>query len=223
MTALQELLATMATLRGPNGCPWDREQSHLSLTTPLVEECAELLEAIEREDFAHMREELGDVLLQVVFHAQLAQEAGRFDFEDVAREINDKLIRRHPHIFGDVHAPDSATVVKNWEEIKAAEKKDQPAPTGPFANLPPRLPALQWSAKIRKALKKNQLDATPWLNADVQALANNRLDEESAGKMLFTLAAACWEQGLDPEAVLRRYGQRILDHHDNADHRSTPV
>ncbi|MDP0499299.1 MAG: MazG family protein [Verrucomicrobiota bacterium JB022] len=206
----------MSRLRAPDGCPWDREQTHQSLTTPLIEECAELLETIDKLDMPHMREELGDVLLQVVFHAQLAKEVGHFDFEDVAREINDKLIRRHPHVFGDVEAKDSATVVKNWEEIKAEEKKDQPEAPTVFKSLPPRLPALQWAAKIRKQMNKRGLDAGPWVSEPADELPNNRLSEESAGKLLFTLVSACWEHGIDPESALRRYGQQIIDHHEHA-------
>ncbi|KAF0095134.1 MAG: dITP/XTP pyrophosphatase [Puniceicoccaceae bacterium 5H] len=221
---MQELLATMATLRGPNGCPWDQEQTHETLTTPLIEECAELLETIDQMDMPHMREELGDVLLQVVFHAQLAEEAGHFDFEDVAREINDKLIRRHPHVFGDAQAEDAAAVVKNWEEIKAEEKKNQPETHRVFKSLPPRLPALQWAAKIRKQMNKRGLDVSPWVEASSPAERNNRLTDESAGKLLFTLVSACWEQGIDPESALRRYGQQIIDHHEHATAaRTSPV
>ncbi|HCR37210.1 MAG TPA: MazG family protein, partial [Opitutae bacterium] len=102
MNTLQSLRNTVARLRAPDGCIWDREQTHQSIRDCLVEECAELLDAIDREDYPHMREELGDMLLQVFFHAQIAEEAGRFTIEDIAKEIDDKLIRRHPHIFGDV-------------------------------------------------------------------------------------------------------------------------
>ena len=113
----------MARLRGPDGCPWDREQTHQTLCEPLIDETAELLDTIDRNDLEHMCEELGDVLLQVVFHAQLADERGEFNFDDVARGINDKLVRRHPHVFGDIDLQDSEAVLHQWEQIKAAEKK----------------------------------------------------------------------------------------------------
>ena len=100
MSALDDLRRTVARLRAPDGCPWDREQTHQTLTRCLIDECSELLDAIDRLDLPHMREELGDVLVQIVFHAQLAAERGEFDFDDVAREINEKLVRRHPHVFG---------------------------------------------------------------------------------------------------------------------------
>ncbi|MDE3084554.1 MAG: MazG family protein, partial [Verrucomicrobiota bacterium] len=100
MSAIEDLCRTVARLRAPDGCPWDREQTHATLTRCLIDECSELLDTIDRMDLPHLREELGDVLVQVVFHAQLAAERGDFNFDDVAREINDKLIRRHPHVFG---------------------------------------------------------------------------------------------------------------------------
>ena len=124
VSAIEDLLETMARLRAPNGCPWDQEQDHQSIAECLVDECSELLETIDNLDMDHMKEELGDVLLQVVFHSQLAKESEHFDFEAVAREVNDKLIRRHPHVFGDSSAEDSEQVLHQWEEIKAREKKN---------------------------------------------------------------------------------------------------
>src|SRR5580698_9839091 len=125
MSAIDDLCSTVARLRAPDGCPWDREQTHQTLTRCLIDECSELLDTIDRMDLPHMREELGDVLIQVIFHAQLAEEAGRFDLEDVAREVNEKLIRRHPHVFGDGKLETSAQVLTQWDLIKAREK---PAP-----------------------------------------------------------------------------------------------
>ena len=112
----------LPALRAPDGCPWDREQDHQSLRICLIEECCELLDTIDRLDFDHMREELGDVLLQVIFHTQLAEEEGRFDLEAVAAEINEKLIRRHPHIFGETRLETSDQVLHQWDAIKAGEK-----------------------------------------------------------------------------------------------------
>ena len=129
MSAIEDLLETMASLRAPNGCPWDLEQDHQSIAECLVDECSELLETIDNLDMDHMKDELGDVLLQVVFHSQLAKESEHFDFEAVAREVNDKLIRRHPHVFGDSLAEDSEQVLHQWEEIKAKEKNIVPSVT----------------------------------------------------------------------------------------------
>jgi len=115
MSAIDDLRRTMTRLRAPDGCPWDREQTHQTLARCLIDECSELLDTIDRNDLPHMREELGDVLIQVVFHAQLAAERGDFDFDDVAREINEKLVRRHPHVFGTGKLDTSEQVLAQWE------------------------------------------------------------------------------------------------------------
>src|ERR1700704_4683825 len=120
--AIDDLLKVMAKLRSPKGCPWDREQDHMSLRFHAVEEVYELIDAIESGDDHEMLEELGDLLLQVVFHCQLARERNAFDFEQVARQIVDKLIRRHPHVFGTAKAKTVAAVWRQWEQIKTAEK-----------------------------------------------------------------------------------------------------
>lgn len=118
----QKLVAVMSRLRSPRGCPWDREQSHATLRTYLIEEAYEVLDALDSTDDAKFAEELGDLLLQVLFHAQIAQEEGRFDISAVIREIHDKMIRRHPHVFGNSKANTAADVLRNWEQIKAAER-----------------------------------------------------------------------------------------------------
>jgi len=119
----EKLVAVQARLRAPNGCPWDREQTHESLRTYLVEEAYEVLEALESGDDTKFAEEMGDLLLQIVFHSQIAREEGRFTVVEVIREIHDKMIRRHPHVFGESHAKDSAEVLRNWEQIKAEERR----------------------------------------------------------------------------------------------------
>jgi tetrapyrrole methylase family protein / MazG family protein len=119
----ERLVAVQARLRAPNGCPWDREQTHQTLRTYLVEEAYEVLEALDSKDDAKFAEEMGDLLLQIVFHSQIAQEEGRFSVSDVVREIHDKMIRRHPHVFGEIRAKDSAEVLRNWEQIKAHERR----------------------------------------------------------------------------------------------------
>ena len=125
----EKLAAVQARLRAPDGCPWDREQTHASLRTYLIEEAYEVLEALESGDDGKFAEEMGDLLLQIVFHSQIAKEEGRFTVSDVIREVHDKMVRRHPHVFGEKRAKDSAEVLKNWEQIKkeeriAAGKKD---------------------------------------------------------------------------------------------------
>src|SRR5213079_1049930 len=122
-SAIEDLLKVMARLRSPTGCPWDREQDHMTLRFHAVEEVYELMDAIEGADDQEMAEELGDLLLQVVFHCQLARERGAFDFAEVTRRIVEKLIRRHPHVFGEARAQTVAAVWAQWEQIKHAEKK----------------------------------------------------------------------------------------------------
>src|SRR6266566_1401041 len=119
----EKLVDVQARLRAPNGCPWDREQTHQSLGTYLIEEAYEVLEALESRNDAKFAEEMGDLLLQIVFHSQIAREEGRFTVAEVIREIHDKMIRRHPHVFGTTRAKDSAEVLRNWERIKAEERR----------------------------------------------------------------------------------------------------
>src|SRR5215831_18170882 len=120
--AFAKLAAVMARLRAPGGCPWDREQTHSTLRTYLIEEAYEVLDALDSHDDAKFTEELGDLLLQVLFHAQIAVEDRRFSINDVIREIHDKMVRRHPHVFGNVKAKTSADVLRHWEQIKVAER-----------------------------------------------------------------------------------------------------
>jgi len=220
VTAIEDLLTTMARLRGPGGCPWDHEQTHHSLAETLIEECAELLDTIDREDRDHMREELGDVLLQVVFHAQIASEDGGFTFDDVAREINDKLVRRHPHVFGDSDAQDSEAVLEQWEAIKAAEKKNGPPPSGIFKALPPKLPALLFARDVFKQIRKKDLPTGEAIDRDAIDVMAAGLDETTAGETLFVLAAACREAGIDPESALRRHTNTVMEAVEDAFKRS---
>lgn len=211
MTPIDELRQTMARLRAPDGCPWDREQTHQTLARCLIDECSELLDTIDRNDLPHMREELGDVLIQVVFHAQLAAERGDFDFDDVAREINEKLIRRHPHVFGDHDKLGTAgEVITKWEQIKATEKKNGPAQQGVFKEMPPRLPALMFAEAVMKQIEKKALPAGPAVDAAAVARAADGLTEAAAGRRLFELAAACRQAGIDPEMALRKECDRVM-------------
>ena len=211
MKPIDELRQTMARLRAPDGCPWDREQTHQTLARCLIDECSELLDTIDRNDMAHMREELGDVLIQVVFHAQLAAERGDFDFDDVARDINEKLVRRHPHVFGD-HARlgTAGEVITKWEQIKATEKKNGPVPSGVFKEMPPRLPALLLADAVVKQIDKQALPAAGTVDEQAIAEVTAGLSEAEAGRRLFMLAAACRRSGIDPESALRRECGRVM-------------
>lgn len=213
MSAIDELRHTIARLRGKDGCPWDQEQTHQSLGRCLIDECCELLDTIDRLDLPHMREELGDVLIQVIFHAQLAQEAGQFDLEEVAREVNEKLIRRHPHVFGEGKLETSEQVLAQWEQIKAAEKKNGGAAAPRvFKGLPPRLPALMYAESVWKQLGKKGLAAESGVDAGRVARLAAELDPETLGRMLFEITAAAQSMGLDPEGSLRRHADGLIRH-----------
>jgi len=212
MHAMDELKTTIARLRAPDGCPWDQEQTHASLVRCLIDEVSELIDTIDRGDLPHMREELGDVLIQVVFHAQLAAEAGAFTLEDVAREVNEKLVRRHPHVFGTGKLGTSDEVLVQWEQIKAQEKKHGPVASGVFKDLPARLPALMFAEAVWKQIEKKALpvpEPSVVDGAQVRALGA-RLTEAELGKMLFEVTAAARAKGLDPEGALRLHATKVM-------------
>jgi len=213
MSAIEDLRHTIARLRGPGGCPWDQEQTHQTLARCLIDECSELLDTIDRLDMPHMREELGDVLIQVIFHAQLAEEAGQFDLEAVAREVNEKLVRRHPHVFGDGRLETSEQVVTQWELIKAGEKRAGGANRQAiFKELPPRLPALMYAEAVWKQMGKKGLVAESGADAKRVARLASGLDDEGLGRMLFEITAAAQARGLDPEGSLRRHADGLMRH-----------
>jgi len=194
--AINDLLAVMARLRSPTGCPWDRQQNHMSLRWHAVEEVYELLDAIEAHDDHELEEELGDMLMQVVFHCQLARERGAFDFEKVARHLTDKLIRRHPHVFGNLRVKDVDEVWANWEHIKRAEKHGTPhARPSALDGIPKRLPALLKAAKLVKRAHKAKLMAA---GTDKPARTKKELAQR-----LFTLARFAEERGWSAEDCLR--------------------
>jgi len=198
---IKELLQIMARLRGPGGCPWDREQNHQSLKWHAVEEVYELMEAIESGDDHELEEELGDLLLQVVFHCQLAKERGVFDFEAVARRIGDKLIRRHPHVFGDVRVKNVDQVWANWEKIKRAEKHGTPhARASSLDGIPQRLPALLRTEKlIKKARRANLAGKSSPLR---------KLGRGEIGRQLFALVDRAQIKGWSAEDLLRAEAHR---------------
>ena len=214
--AIDDLRQTIARLRAPGGCPWDIEQTHQSLSRCLIDEVSELLETIDSLDMPHMREELGDVLIQVIFHAQIAEENNCFDLDDVAREVNEKLIRRHPHVFGDLKLDNTEQVLRQWDQIKAGEKKHGAQKSGLFKSLPPRLPALMFAEAVWKQIEKKNLIRFINASEDADESAINELastlTEEELGHQLFKLAAAARKKGLDPESALRRHSEKVMDH-----------
>lgn len=217
MESFDRLSALMARLRAPGGCPWDRAQTHDSLRPYLIEESAEVLDAIAQNDPRSLCEELGDLLLQVVFHAQLASEAGDFSLDDVCGGINEKLVRRHPHIFGEVEADDAETVKATWDAIKREEKAARgETQTSVLDGVPVSLPALAQALQISKKAARVGFEwpdeAGVWDKAreEMLELEAARDDDESSerqaeelGDLLFTVVnIARWRQ-VDPELALR--------------------
>ena len=197
--AINDLIEVMERLRAPDGCPWDREQDHKSIRFHAVEEVYELIDAIEMDDDDEMLEECGDLLLQVVFHCQLAKERNAFDFEKAARSITDKLIRRHPHVFGDSKADNVEAVWAQWEKIKREEKKGtQHERPSVLDGIPRHLPALQRAEKLVKKARKNGLSKIPLAKPIKQ-----RYTKASLSKELFALAEYAQNKGWQPEALLR--------------------
>ena len=195
---IRQLLEIMAALRAPDGCPWDREQDHQSLRWHAVEEVYELLDAIEAGDDHEMAEELGDLLLQVVFHAQLARERGVFDFEVVTQRLVDKLVRRHPHVFGDVKVKDVDQVWANWEQIKRAEKAgSQHERKSALDGVPARLPALMQAQKTLKKARKAKL-------ASPAPAKPAKLSKKNVAEELFRLAELCQDREWSAEELLRQ-------------------
>src|SRR6266852_7906306 len=194
--AINDLVRIMARLRSPNGCPWDREQDHKSLRWHAVEEVYELLDAIDAGDDHEMLEELGDLLLQVVFHCQLAKERGAFDFEQVSRHIADKLIRRHPHVFGKLKVKDVDQVWANWEKIKRAEKHGtRHARFSALDGIPKHLPALLRAEKLIKKARRARL--LP------DSKRNSKLTRSALAGQLFELATYAQGRGWSAEELLR--------------------
>jgi tetrapyrrole methylase family protein/MazG family protein len=215
-----DLLRVMHRLRGPDGCPWDLEQTHQSLGRHLLEEAHETLEAIDSGEPDRLREELGDLLLQVVFHAEMARQEGTYDVDDVAEGIVRKLIRRHPHVFGDVEVESAAEVLVNWERIKTDEKGEHPLDE----EIPASLPALARATKVQRRAAGTGFD---WRSADgAAAKVREELDEvmrevegdeaperieEELGDLLFAVAALGRRLKVDPETALRKATRRFGD------------
>jgi tetrapyrrole methylase family protein/MazG family protein len=208
-SSFDELVRIMAVLRAPDGCPWDREQTHMTLRRHLVEEAYEAVAAIESGDDDELRDELGDVLLQVIFHAQIASEEGRFDVDDVAAGIVAKLIRRHPHIFSDAVANTPAEVTTRWDAIKRTEKERESVLDG----IAPTLPALAYAEKIsRRAVSvgfewETVDDVWDKVHEEIGELqateAGTPEAEDELGDLLFTVVNVGRKMGIDPEQALR--------------------
>jgi tetrapyrrole methylase family protein/MazG family protein len=195
--AVEDLLRVMAKLRSPKGCPWDREQDHMTLRWHAVEEVYELLDAIESRDDHELEEELGDLLLQVVFHCQLAKERGAFNFEKVARHITEKLIRRHPHVFGTTKVKDVDEVWANWEKIKRAEKHGtKHARASALDGIPKHLPALLRAEKLVKKARKAKVLADGHHSKE-------KFKKQALAEKLFSLVQFAQEQGWSAEDLLR--------------------
>ena len=204
---MQKLLDTMRRLRAPGGCPWDREQTHESLRPYLLEEAAEAADAISAGDLGELPGELGDVLLQVAFHSVIAEETGTFGYDDVENSIVEKLVRRHPHVFGTVTVSGSGEVVSNWQAIKAQERG------GRQRTLSEQIPsALGALAREAQAQKLTGQDATPPEAASVIQLAAEPVnaDEQSIGRLLAAAVTLARAHGIDPELALRAHTARTL-------------
>ena len=208
----ESLVSVMQLLRAPGGCPWDREQTHESIRADFIEETYEVIEAIDTSDPVLLREELGDVLLQVVFHARISEEAGEFNIDDVIHDITAKLIHRHPHVFADVVADTSEQVLTNWEKIKT-EEKQRIGLAGSLAAVPPSLPALMRVQKlVKKAGKAEIIPDSDELSREIEKTgaslaaavqSGNKTDiAKNIGSLLFLTAVAAQLSGVDSEKLL---------------------
>jgi MazG family protein len=233
----ERLVALQARLLAPGGCPWDREQTHESLRTYLVEETYEVLDALESGSAEKFADELGDLLLQIIFHSRLAEQAGRFDIGDVIEHIHNKMVRRHPHVFGSVYAPTANHVLKTWEQIKMQERrveresKGKTAPgreseesEGALYGVSRSLPALMEAYQLtRKAARvgfdwKAPKDVVQKLREEIRELevelevatgGENRIEEE-VGDLLFTVVNIARVLGFDPEVTLKKANRKFV-------------
>ena len=216
---IQGLREIMALLRTPEGCPWDREQTHESIRRNMLEEAYEVVEAIDEKDADHLKEELGDVLLQVVFHAQLAQEEGLFTFDDVVDGVAKKMVFRHPHVFGQAHADDCAQALDTWDAQKR-EEKDQRTATDTLKGVARSLPALIRAEKVQSKAAKAGFDwpeagpALDKLSEEAEELRRAALGdgdpEEELGDLLFAAVKAGRFLGLDSEQALTRACDKFI-------------
>ena len=217
MKKVQELVDIVKKLRSPEGCPWDKEQTFQSLTPCIIEEAYELVDAIESEDFAHIKEELGDVLLHIVMLSNMAEEQEQFDYQAVAEDVGNKMIRRHPHVFGDAKADNVDEVWKNWEAIKKKEKQ-----TASIMDKIPKLPALLEAQKLQKKAKRAGFD---WKNTEgainklheelkefTEACESKNLKEieDEAGDVIFSVVNILRKLDINAEDVLRKSNKKFV-------------
>ena len=215
------LLNIVRRLRAPDGCPWDKEQTHQSLRENLLSEAYEVLEALDEADSAKLSEELGDLLLQIVLHAQIAKDSGEFQIDDVIKGISEKIIRRHPHIFGSKKVKDSAEVMHNWEVLKKDERE---AGASMLAGVPKQMPALAYAYEIsRRAVRvgfewENIEGVIDKLIEEIREIKEARGPEEKTqefGDLLFTLVNFARWQGIDAEAALRQANSKFYRRFSN--------
>lgn len=218
---IQDLLEIVRLLRGKGGCPWDREQTHASIKTDFIEETYEVIEAIDLEDTALLREELGDVLLQVVFHCSIEDDTGSFGFSDVCDEICKKLIIRHPHVFGDILVKSTEDVLKNWDSIKM-ETKGQELYSDTLKSVASSLPALMRAQKVgKRAMRagmdfKSPQDAIDCITIEKEELdkavasGNKQCIEEEIGDVLFSCVNAARHLGIDAELALKAATEKFI-------------
>jgi tetrapyrrole methylase family protein/MazG family protein len=214
--ALREIIAR---LRAPDGCPWDRKQTHASLRESFLQECYEVLESLDEGNALKLREEMGDLLLHIVLQAQIAEEAGEFKIEDVIKEINEKLIYRHPHVFSAAKVKDAEEVLHNWQELKQTEKAKKGKSDSLLASVPKSLPALNYSQEIQHRAAQVGFD---WENdqgvveklveeiGEFQRAANKKEKIEEIGDILFTMANIAGRQGIELETALRQANQKFV-------------
>lgn len=215
-----DLMTVVRILRGEGGCPWDREQTHTSIRNDFIEETYEVIEAIDTENSTLLREELGDVLLQVVFHTQISEDDKQFYMEDVTTEICQKLIHRHPHVFADVNVENSAEVLKNWEKIKSDEKSRKTI-TDKLTAVPPMLPALMRASKVGKKAScfdfpdaQSVMDKVSEELVEVsEAMASGSSDEifEEIGDLLLSITSLCRKLHVDAEMALNKATDKFID------------
>lgn len=225
MKSIDRLLDIMARLRDPErGCPWDRQQTYQSIVRHTLEEAYEVADTIERGEFDELKDELGDLLFQVVFYAQIAAEEGLFDFDQVVESISDKLVRRHPHVFETPSDPSVETQSDLWESLKEQERRARFVDPGHFAGIPRGLPSLSRAVKLQARAARKGFDWPDWTGAIAkldEEIAETRAEltdalspaaiEHEVGDLLFAGASVARKAGVDPEQALRHANRRFVD------------
>ena len=202
LSKFDALRLIIARLRAPDGCPWDRKQTHASLRESFLQECYEVLESLDEGNARKLQEELGDLLLHIVLQAQIAEEAGEFKIEDVIRDINEKLIYRHPHVFSTAQVKNAEEVLRNWQDLKQAEKTKKGKTDSLLASVPKSLPALNYSQEIQHRVAQVGFD---W--PDDRGVVDKLVEE--IGDILFTMANIARRQGIELETALREANQKF--------------